>query len=284
MTKIDFLGDFWINGKFHALVFSYKILQVQIDSEINTLILFALIPVVVAFSFVVFVFYRYKREAKIKEQETELQLQKAEVALKALKAQINPHFIFNCLNSIHHYMYNHPVNEAGQYLLKFSQQIRYVLESSEQKTVSLADELEANRIYLELEQLRINRVFDFSISVADGLDPETTYIPPMLIQPFLENAVWHGVSGGGKIEVNILQLDDSHLQCEIRDHNTNGKPWKMENNLAEQVKKTSMGMNLMQERFDILNQLKGTNSGYILEERKDGIPGKVLRIRIPFED
>jgi LytS/YehU family sensor histidine kinase len=284
MTKIDFLGDYWINGKSHSFVFSYKILQVQIDSEINTLILFALIPVVVAFSFVVFVFYRFRREAKIKEQETELQLQKAEVALKALKAQINPHFIFNCLNSIHHYMYNHPVNEAGQYLLKFSQQIRYVLESSEQKTVSLADELEANRIYLELEQLRINHAFDFSISVENGLDPETTYIPPMLIQPFLENAVWHGVTGGGKIEVNILQLDDSHLQCEIKDHNTNGKLWKMEKNLAEQVKKTSMGMNLMQERFDILNQLKGTNSGYLLEERKDGIPGKVLRIRIPFED
>ncbi|SMD44493.1 Putative regulator of cell autolysis [Aquiflexum balticum DSM 16537] len=284
MAKAVLLGIFLNGNKFYSTLAAFKILQIQSNSEIKTLILFALIPVMLAFTFVIFVFYRSKREAIIKEKETELLLQKTEVTLKALKAQINPHFIFNCLNSIHHYMYSHPVNEAGQYLLKFSQQIRYVLESSERKTVPLSDELEANRIYLELEQLRLNHTFDFSITVENGLDPDTIYIPPMLIQPFLENAVWHGVSGGGKIDMVITQADDNHLLCEIKDEKTNSKPVEKEINLSHQVKKTSLGMQLMQERFDLLNQINNNKSGYRLEERKDGIPGKVLQIRIPFED
>ncbi|WP_373520941.1 sensor histidine kinase [Aquiflexum sp.] len=284
MQEIRFYRNFCnVDTLFSFLNFS-KTLQIQIDSEIKTLIFFALIPVLVAFLFVIFVFYRSKREALIKEQETELRLQKTEVTLKALKAQINPHFIFNCLNSIHHYMYSHPANEAGAYLLKFSQQIRYVLESSERKTVPLADELEANRIYLELEQLRLNHTFDFFIHVENGLDVEALYIPPMLIQPFLENAVWHGVSGGGKIELRISHMDDFHLLCEIKDEKTDTKPLEKDIHHLQQIKKTSMGMHLMKERFDMLNQISGKNSGYTLEKRKDGIPGKVLSIKIPFED
>lgn len=252
-------------------------------SEFKSLVVLALFPILVAFSFLVFVFYRSKREALFREKEKELQLQKAEVALKALKAQINPHFIFNCLNSIHHYMYHHSVKEAGNYLLKFSQQIRYVLESSEVKMVPLSEEIEANRNYLELEQLRVNHVFSFGFDVDNSLDPETIYIPPMLIQPFLENAVWHGVVGGGTIDIRISQLDDLHLLCEIL-NSKNEDHLKSDFNLNHLVKKTSLGMSLMKERFAMLNQMNGKNAGFSLEDRIDGIPGKIVKLRIPFED
>ncbi|MCF1752089.1 sensor histidine kinase [Mariniradius sediminis] len=253
------------------------------QSEFKTLVIFALFPVLIAFSFLIFVFYRSRREAVFREKETELQLQKTEVALKALKAQINPHFIFNCLNSIHHYMYQHPVQEAGNYLLKFSQQIRYVLESSEVKMVPLADEIEANKNYLELEQLRVNHAFGFKFVVDPTLDTESIHIPPMLIQPFLENAVWHGVAGGGEIEINISQWDDWHLLCQIQDSG-NGGHFENDFDLKTKVKKTSLGMSLMKERFAMLNQMNGKNAGFSIEERTDGISGKIVKLRIPFED
>lgn len=283
MLEIRFFGDFLKVDGFQNLLISFKLLQFQVGSEIKTLIFFALIPVILAFSFLIFVFYRTKREALVREKETQLQLQNTEVAFKALKAQINPHFIFNCLNSIHHYMYQHPVQEAGNFLLKFSRQIRYVLESSEQKMVPLADELEANRNYLELEQLRLNHSFSFNIDVDKELEPETVHIPPMLIQPFLENAVWHGVAGGGKIEVSFSLWDENHLVCQIKDEKKSGIS-ELETNLNSLVKKTSMGIHLMEERFRMLNQMSGKNSGFNISDREDGIPGKVIQLRIQFED
>jgi len=283
MLEIRFFGFFLRLERFSNLLLSSKFLQIQVGTEIKTLVFFALIPVILAFSFLIFVFYRSKREAVLREKETQLQLQNTEVAFKALKAQINPHFIFNCLNSIHHYMYQHPVQEAGNFLLKFSRQIRYVLESSEQKMVPLSDELEANKNYLELEQMRLNHSFSFTMEVDKSLDPEIVHIPPMLIQPFLENAVWHGVAGGGKIEIRISLWDDNHLLCQILDEK-NGELVDLGNNLNEKVKKTSMGIHLMEERFRMLNQMSGKNSGFKITDREDGAPGKVINLRIQFED
>jgi uncharacterized membrane protein len=164
MTKGLLFVNFHLVHWMPSAQLSQKLLQVTPEPQVKSLVFFALFPVLIAFSFLIFVFYRSRREAVFREKETELQLQKTEVALKALKAQINPHFIFNCLNSIHHYMYHHPVQEAGNFLLKFSQQIRYVLESSEVKMVPLADEIEANKNYLELEQLRVNHAFRFNFA------------------------------------------------------------------------------------------------------------------------
>ena len=100
------------------------------EKQIWTTALISLLPIVVAFSFIVFLFYRNKREAYFRQKEAELKLAMAEMEIKALRAQINPHFIFNCLNSIHHYMHKHDIKRAGDYLLKFSQLIRLILENS----------------------------------------------------------------------------------------------------------------------------------------------------------
>ncbi|WP_113924676.1 sensor histidine kinase [Cognataquiflexum aquatile] len=251
--------------------------------QIQRAVLLALVPVVVAFSFIVFVFYRAKRESLFRQKETEMKLAVAQVELKALRAQINPHFIFNCLNSIHHYMHQQDAAVAGNYLVKFSQLIRHVLESSTQRIVPLVDEIEANRIYMELEQLRMNNAFEFSIVWNDEINPEEVCIPPMLIQPFLENSIWHGISNGGKVELEFGLLDRDHIRCIIRD---NGKEHheKSSIDLSTKVKKTSLGMTLMRERFDTLNQVSTGKAGFSFTERENGLPGKQVTIIIPFED
>jgi sensor histidine kinase YesM len=264
-------------------VLGFVSLQEESALQIERAVLLALVPVVVAFSFIVFVFYRAKRESFFKQKETEMKLAVAQVELKALRAQINPHFIFNCLNSIHHYMHQQDAAVAGNYLVKFSQLIRHVLESSTQRIVPLSDEIEANKIYMQLEQLRMNNAFEYSIVWQDEIKPEEVCIPPMLIQPFLENSIWHGVSNGGKIEVAFGLLDRDHIRCTIRD---NGKTLqeKSDLDLSTKVKKTSLGLSLMRERFDTLNLVSTGKAGFTFSEREDGLPGKQVTIMIPFED
>ncbi len=250
------------------------------SSEVQFAILLGLFPVVLAFSFIIFVIYRSRREADVRKRETELKLSRAEGELKALRAQINPHFIFNCLNSIHHFIQSQEPKQASDYLIKFSKLIRYVLESSAKNWVSLEEELEANRLYLELEKLRVNQAFSFEFVVEDGIIPSQTYIPPMLIQPFLENAVWHGLSQKGKISMKIYSNGGSSIYCQITDEGA-GRIAKSEYDLSKFVKKSSLGINLMKERFTTLRELRGLEAGFEIQET-EGMGRKVL-LKIPFE-
>ena len=254
----------------------------QENEMVQQLVLLALVPVVIAFSFIVFVFYRARREAYFQKKETDLKLSIAEGELKALRAQINPHFIFNCLNSIHHYMHSNDVPRAGDYLIKFSKLIRYVLESSALRFVPLADEIDANRIYIQLEQLRMNHTFTFEISCSDQLQPDNLEIPPMLIQPFVENAIWHGVSTGGHLELHFAPFKEEHIQCTIKDKGKTSSV-REAHDLAGVVKKTSLGMSLMRERFDTLNHVHGTKASFTLTDRTDGVEGKQVTLIIPFQ-
>jgi LytS/YehU family sensor histidine kinase len=257
----------------------------QQNEQVQRALIMVLIPVVVAFSFIVFVFYRSRRETFFKHHEANLRLSIAEGELKALRAQMSPHFIFNCLNSIHHYMHTNPA-QAGEYLVKFSQLIRHVLESSALRMVPLMDEIEANKNYIRLEQLRLNHSFDFQIQFDKDLSVEKINIPPMLIQPFIENSIWHGLNHageGGKIDIFFSKLDDRHIQCIIED---NGKVTeaKSELDLSRVVKKTSMGMSLIQERINIINSLNETKAKFEVQFRPDGKSGKRITLVIPYED
>jgi LytS/YehU family sensor histidine kinase len=249
------------------------------EDHFNKAIILGLLPIVVAFSFIVFVIYRAKREAEFKEKETVLKLKGAEGELKALKAQINPHFIFNCLNSIHHYIQSHDSKAAGIYLIKFSQLVRYVPESTSKNWVSLEEELETNRNYLELEQMRSNAVFSFDFVYESSIFPSQIFIPPMLIQPFLENAVWHGVSKNGHILMSLTILNDTYLECKI-ENTGQALDGKMPYDLSNLVKKSSMALQLMKDRFESLNALRGFQSGFQFVEPESG--GKVVTLKFPY--
>ena len=252
----------------------------QIQSDFFLAVIIGLLPVILAFSFIIFVVYRSRREAEFRKREAELKLKQSEGELKALRAQINPHFIFNCLNSIHHYIQQQDSKEAGIYLIKFSQMIRYVLESSEKNWVSLADELETNKTYLQLEQLRSKHSFSFEFSCAGDIDPSDIFIPPMLLQPFFENAVWHGAKANAKIVLVISILNERYLTCQIKNIG-DGTTEKMPHDLSHFIKKSSMGLKLMEERFQSLNELRGFNSGFDIRDLDGG--GKEVLIRMPYE-
>ncbi|GMQ24557.1 hypothetical protein Aoki45_12390 [Algoriphagus sp. oki45] len=250
------------------------------QADIGIVLLLGLFPVVLAFAFIIFVIYRSRREADSRKRETELKLSRAEGELKALRAQINPHFIFNCLNSIHHFIQSQEPKQASEYLIKFSKLIRYVLESSSKNWVSLEEELEANRLYLELEQLRVNQAFSFEFEVEDGILPSQTYIPPMLIQPFLENAVWHGLSQDGEIRMGFKRNGGEAISCQIIDKGA-GRIEKPEYDLSKFVKKSSLGINLMTERFTTLRELRGLEADFEIKDIEGG--GRRVLLKIPFE-
>ncbi len=258
------------------------------EDQIQRTLLFALIPVVVAFSFIVFIFYRAKRESIFKQKEAEFNFNKSELELKALRAQINPHFIFNCLNSIHHYMHGNDVPKAGEYLVKFSQLIRHVLETSSYRMIPLEDDLEALKLYMQLEQLRMEHAFQFEITTELGLDTQAVQVPPLLIQPFVENSIWHGLNNRGKNgRINIvIKRSENMLTCIIEDNGREGG-LKESYDLSNTVKKTSMGMALIHERLQVVNQLYQVRAQYKLDEivnDQHEKEGKRVTLLLPFED
>jgi LytS/YehU family sensor histidine kinase len=134
-------------------------------------------------------------EAEKKEAERILmdtQQKMSEVEMQALRAQMNPHFIFNCLNSINRYIVKSDQATASLYLTKFAKLIRLILDNSNTKNVMLSNELEALKLYIDMESLRFDKKFTHSIVVDKGISTDSIEVPPLIIQPYVENAIWHG--------------------------------------------------------------------------------------------
>src|SRR5690606_28399999 len=131
-----------------------------------------------------------KAKAEAEKREAEQQLmatrhQLADIEMQALRAQMNPHFIFNCLNSINRYIVKSDQATASLYLTKFAKLIRLILDNSNSKTVPLANELEALRLYIEMESIRFEKQFTYAITVEENVVPDHVFVPPMVIQPFV---------------------------------------------------------------------------------------------------
>src|SRR6185295_7264690 len=144
----------------------------------------------------------------------------AEIRMTALRSQMNPHFIFNSLNSIQHFITTKEKEEALNYLSKFSKLIRQILENSRENTVSIANELQLLQLYVQLEQLRFSNKFTYHLHTDEELDIENTEIPPLLIQPYVENAILHGlVSKNGNGELNLsFEKKNGALICKVEDN------------------------------------------------------------------
>jgi sensor histidine kinase YesM len=125
--------------------------------------------------------------------QSDLKLKASELEMQALRAQMNPHFIFNCLSSINHFILKNETDAASDYLTKFSRLIRIVLINSKNKLIPLEDELEMLRLYLDMERLRFKNSFHYNINFINSIDVANIYLPPLLLQPFAENAIWHGL-------------------------------------------------------------------------------------------
>ncbi len=166
----------------------------------------------------VLLFNRYK--LKQKHYRTELEKKNIDIEQRLLRTQMNPHFIFNSLNSINSFITDNNSDSAQSFLSKFARLMRYILENSRKTFVPVEDEVNTLQLNMELEQLRFDNKFDFEIKVDETIDLEYTFIPPMLIQPFIENAIIHGLANkqsDGKILVE-LQKNGELMHCIVEDN------------------------------------------------------------------
>lgn len=219
----------------------------------------------VALLFVIMIFslyqYRIKQIEKTEHLKTEFNKQLSETRMEALRAQMNPHFIFNCLNSINRYVIKSDIKTASLYITRFAKLIRLILDNSEYKKVVLANELEALKLYIEMEALRFDHKFSFEIHVDDEVDTSNIEIPPLIIQPYVENAIWHGLlqkDSGGNLKIHV-SLENEILTCEITDNGI-GRQKAMEYKSKNAPTRKSIGMKLTEERLNMASD-EFSNSG-----------------------
>jgi len=221
-----------------------------------------------------------RREATLKQKITETEMM-------ALRAQMNPHFIFNSLNSIREMILNNENKEASHFLSKFAQLIRMTLNQSGQPFISLRNTIDYLHRYVEMEQVR-NAEFTCRILADDELDLDETILPPMLIQPFIENAIWHGTTGNNKsININIdFKKMNEQLVCIIDDNGIGieqSLKMKKENAGGHQP----VGISNIQTRIHLLNEKYNLQSSITVED-KSNLPGyretgTLVTLRLPLE-
>ncbi len=221
-------------------------------------------------------FWVYRiRIRKLKRKEA-LKRQIKELEIKAIRSQMNPHFIFNALNSIQSLVNSNQYKETNIYLSKFSVLLRSVLNNSERNMVTLSDELEAVRLYCELEQLRFE--FDLAIEVASGINDDLIEIPGMIIQPLVENAVVHGLSPireKGRLTIKVAQCNGSI--CVYVTDNGAGLLQKKEDKLSQK----GYGLKLVEERLAILSH-KNNRAQLTIENNREGT-GTTATLIIPID-
>ena len=194
-----------------------------------------------------------KQVAEMRQKTAELQQQTTELEMQALRAQMNPHFIFNSLSSINMFILENNKLQASEYLSKFSRLVRLILQNSQEAFISLESELEALRLYLELESLRFEQRFEYKISVHDEVDFNIVKVPPLIIQPYAENAIWHGLmhkKEKGHLEIEIF-LKEKLLHCRISDDGI-GRKKAAELQSKSSLTYKSMGMRITADRIAIL--------------------------------
>jgi len=201
---------------------------------------------------VIYGLFRYSLYRKMKEKRYELQVKDAE--MRMLRAQMNPHFMFNTLNSINSYIIQHKTADASKYLTSFSKLMRNILESSKQQWITLAQEVKTTELYLQLEAVRLENSFTYEVVVDDAIDQTEVFVPPLIVQPFAENAIWHGLrhkaNGNGKLYVRFILENKDKLRIEIEDNGI-GRDGSV---LLKTAKKhTSYGVKITEERLIKLN-------------------------------
>ena len=226
-----------------------------------------------------FIFYKRKKDAQQQQREAELKAEVSDTEMKALRAQMNPHFIFNSLNSISDYIAKNEHEKADEYLTKFAKLIRKTLENSEKKLIPLTDDLNVLELYLQLECNRLRGKFDYQINVAENIDKENTLVPPMILQPFVENSIWHGIAnkeGKGHIEISINR-QGGVLHCLIDD---DGIGRMASSQLSGVAKNQSLGMKITKTRIDIMNKVKKSKGTVELSDLANGMR---VQVNLPFE-
>jgi len=232
----------------------------------------------------VYSFYKW-RIAQIRKR-ADLDKLLSQTEMKALHAQMNPHFIFNSLNSIREMILNNENHEASRFLSKFAHLIRITLDQSRQQVISLRNSMDYINRYVEMEKIRNSR-FHFAMQADPDLELDETILPPMLIQPFIENAIWHGTNGDGKmIEIKVdFAKQGERLVCTIEDNGVG-----IDHSLKSKIngdQHQSVGIANIKNRIDLLNQKYGMKSSITVKDKSEpgnrALSGTLVTITLPLE-
>jgi LytS/YehU family sensor histidine kinase len=195
------------------------------------------------------------RRKNIQIRRRELDHQLIILEQKALQSMMNPHFIFNSLGSIQNYLLQKKSSEAGLYLSQFARLIRQNLNAINASSINLEEEIDRLKNYLDLEKLRMEDKFDYHIEVAENVEADEVQIPSMIIQPFVENAIWHGIAlleEKGQIIIKFLMQDDKSLTVIVEDNGIGMK--RSETFSAKREKHLNLGMEMTRKRLEILGK------------------------------
>lgn len=221
-----------------------------------------------------------QRQAELKRQAVELEMQ-------ALRAQMNPHFIFNCLSSINRFIFKNDNVSASDYLTRFSRLIRMVLIHSQKKLVPLEDEVEMLTLYLDMERMRFKNAFDYSITTNNSIDSGAIFIPPLLFQPFCENAIWHGLmnkEGQGHLHISIKEQNNI-LYCVITDNGV-GRAKAAELKSKSVEKHKSLGLKITSARLELFNKINNEETSYHIKDVLDdngNVAGTEVELAIHYK-
>ncbi|MDA9564275.1 histidine kinase [Flavobacteriales bacterium] len=235
------------------------------------------------------IIFLWIRNIKIKEQaKSEINRKIATIELQALRAQMNPHFMFNTMSSIQHYITTNETESALRYLSKFSKLMRKILDNSKTPTISVKDEIETLELYLTLESLRFRDKLNYTVEVDKSIDHNYDEIPAMLIQPYIENAIVHGINHkktAGTISISLTR-ENQFIKCTITDDGIGRKAAEKINH-SKNKKHTSAGMSITKERLAILNEAQGSSLNVDIKDLFDlngNGCGTQVEIYIPCEN
>lgn len=267
--------------------------EVERQSTMNKAIIGSSLLLIILAGVTTYTFIQRLRNQKIVTTKNEeiknenFKRQLSELEMKALRSQINPHFLFNCMNSINRMILNGDNETASVYLTKFSKLIRRILENTETNRVSLENELALLESYIEMEELRFKGKIDYEISVDKTIEVENTYLPPMVLQPFVENAIWHGLmhkeqDTQGCIKISVKEMEDT-LVCMIEDNGV-GRVKSQKLRDKSLLKTKSLGMKITEERLKLLSKQHIAELIRIvdLKDPSDEAAGTRVEINIPL--
>jgi ligand-binding sensor domain-containing protein len=223
--------------------------------------------------FMLWLAYKYRERQIRKEEQLKASFERelATVKMTALRAQMNPHFLFNCLNSIKLFIIENDTERANKYLTRFSRLIRLILQHSNEPLVSLEDELEALKLYIDLEAMRFGHKFEYRMDIDQAVKTDSVKIPPLIIQPFVENAIWHGLmhkSGDGLLQIQIHQDAEQVLHIKILDNGI-GREAAEQLKSKTSTKSKSFGMDITQDRLKLNKELYGYEAQVRINDLKD---------------
>ena len=230
-------------------------------------------------------YYLHRRRINHVTQKADIDKQLAQTEMKALHSQMNPHFIFNCLNSIREMILNNENEQASLYLSKFARLIRITLNQSSKSFVSLEETIDYLQRYLEMEHIRKSN-FTYTIDVDENLQPVEVFLPPMLIQPFIENAIWHGAIPGKELHLNVkFKREQEALICIIDDDGM-GIETSLKNKEPE-LNYQSVGISNIKQRIHVLNEKYNLKSTIEIEDKSslhlNGDTGTIVTLHLPIK-